>query len=309
MAAITNIDQYIAQFEGKKRALLQEIRATIARTTPEATETISYQMPTFRYKGNLIHFALFRQHLGIYPGSEAIDHFKEELTAYKTSKGAIQIPLDQKIPHALIEKLVRFNIEQLQHKSVPDWKRYHAQWEDAIEKVQQVLHELPLDREFKWGSDVYTYQGKNVVSYGGFKNHFAIWFYNGVFLEDRDNVLITASEGKTKALRQWRFQSADEIDPVKIKSYLQEAIQTVIDGKEIKPEKSVRKQPSGLLKETLSNDTSLQKAFEKLSPGKQKEYIEYINSAKQEKTKIARIEKIKPLIKEGKGLHDKYKRQ
>lgn len=309
MAAITNIDQYIAQFEGKKRALLQEIRATIARTTPEATETISYQMPTFRYKGNLIHFALFRQHLGIYPGSEAIDHFKEELTAYKTSKGAIQIPLDQKIPHALIEKLVRFNIERLQHKSVPDWKRYHAQWEDAIEKVQQVIHELPLDREFKWGSDVYTYQGKNVVSYGGFKNHFAIWFYNGVFLEDRDNVLITASEGKTKALRQWRFQSADEIDPVKIKSYLQEAIQTVIEGKEIKSEKSVGKQPSGLLKETLSNDTSLQKAFEKLSPGKQKEYIEYINSAKQEKTKIARIEKIKPLIKEGKGLHDKYKRQ
>ncbi|TYR35850.1 hypothetical protein FXV77_11615 [Sphingobacterium phlebotomi] len=192
---------------------------------------------------------------------------------------------------------------------MPDWKRHHAQWEDAIEKVQQVLHELPLDREFKWGSDVYTYQGKNVVSYGGFKNHFAIWFYNGVFLEDRDNVLITASEGKTKALRQWRFQSADEIDPIKIKSYLQEAIQTVIDGKEIKPEKSARKQPSGLLKETLSNDTSLQKAFEKLSPGKQKEYIEYINSAKQEKTKIARIEKIKPLIKEGKGLHDKYKRQ
>lgn len=309
MAAITNIDQYIAQFEGKKQALLQEVRTTIARTAPEAIETISYQMPTFRYRGNLIHFALYKHHLGIYPCTEAIDHFKADLTTYKTSKGAIQIPLDQKIPHALIEKLVRFNIEQLQHKSAIDWKRYHAQWEDAIEKVQQILQELPLGREFKWGSDVYTYQGKNVVSYSGFKNHFAIWFYNGVFLEDKDNVLITASEGKTKALRQWRFQSADEIDPVKVKSYLQEAIQTVIDGKEIKPEKSIRKEPSGLLKETLSNDTSLQHAFDKLSPGKQKEYIEYIDSAKQEKTKAARIEKITPLIQEGKGLHDKYKRQ
>ncbi len=309
MAAITNIDQYIAQFEGKEQAILQKVRTTIARTAPEATETISYQMPTFRYKGNLIHFALYKHHLGLYPGPEAIHHFKEDLTAYKTSKGAIQIPLDQKVPHTLIEKLVRFNIEQLQDKSAPDWKRYHAQWEDAIEKVQQVLHELPLEREFKWGSDVYTYQGKNVVSYGGFKNHFAIWFYNGVFLEDKDNVLIAASEGKTKALRQWRFPSADEINPVKIKSYLQEAIQTVIDGKELKPEKSVQKQPSGLLKEILANNTSLQHAFNKLSPGKQKEYIEYIASAKQEKTKITRIEKITPLIQEGKGLHDKYKRQ
>ncbi|HLT86233.1 MAG TPA: DUF1801 domain-containing protein [Sphingobacterium sp.] len=308
MAAITNVEQYIAQLDDKKQALLQEVRATIVRTVPEATETISYQMPTYRYKGNLIHFALYKHHLGIYPGPEAIDHFKEELTSYKTSKGAIQIPLDQKTPHVLIEKLVRYNMEQFQHKSTPDWKRYHSQWEDAIEKIQQILHELPLDREFKWGSDVYTYQGKNVASYGGFKNHFAIWFYNGVFLEDKDNVLITASEGKTKSLRQWRFQSADEIDPVKIKNYLQEAIQTVIDGKEIKPEKSIPHQPSGLLKETLTKDTSLQRAFDKLSPGKQKEYIEYINSAKQEKTKTARIEKITPLIKEGKGLHDKYKR-
>lgn len=308
MAAITNIDQYIAQFEGKGQAILQKVRDTIARTAPEATETMSYQMPTFRYNGNLIHFALFKHHLGIYPGTEAIEHFKDDLTAYKTSKGAIQIPLDQKVPHTLIEKLVRFNLKRLQHKSVPDWKQYHAQWTEAIEKTQQVLHELPLDREFKWGGDVYTYQGKNVVSYAGFKNHFAIWFHNGVFLEDKDHVLMTASEGKTKALRQWRFQSADEIDPVKLKSYLQEAIQNVIDGKELKPENSIQKQPSGLLKETLSKDTSLQHAFDKLSPGKQKEYIEYIDNAKQEKTKITRIEKITPLIKEGKGLHDKYKR-
>lgn len=308
MAAITDVEQYIAQFDGEKQILLREVRATIVRIAPEATETISYQMPTFRYKGNLIHFALYKHHLGIYPGSEAIDHFKEELSSYKTSKGAIQIPLDQKIPHVLIQKIVLYNMEQLQHKSIPDWKRYHAQWEDAIEKIQQILHELPLDREFKWGSDVYTYQGKNVVSYGGFKNHFAIWFYNGVFLKDKDSVLITASGGKTKSLRQWRFQSADEIDTVKIKNYLQEAIQTVIDGKEIKPEKSVLHQPSGLLKETLTKDPSFQRAFDKLSPGKQKEYMEYIDNAKQDKTKTARIEKITSLIKEGKGLHDKYKR-
>src|SRR5690606_3235052 len=123
---------------------------------------------------------------------------------------------------------------------------------------------------------------------------------------DKYNVLITASEGKTKALRQWRFSSSDEIEPDKIKTYIQEAIQTVIDGKEIKPEKSQTPVLAGILKKTLTQDKQLSEAFKKLTPGKQKEYILYVDEAKQEKTKLSRIDKIKSLILEGKGLHDKY---
>ena len=82
----------------------------------------------------------------------------------------------------------------------------------------------------------------------------------------------------------------------------------VKDGKEIKPQKSVPKEVNGILNETLNQDDKLFTSFKALTPGKQKEYIEYIDEAKQEKTKISRIEKIKPMIMEGKGLNDKYRK-
>jgi len=303
-----SVDEYIAQFDTAAQKLLEKLRQRIRKAAPEATETMSYQMPTFRQKGNLIHFALSKNHLGVYPGPEAIEAFQEQLHEFKTSKGTIQFPLDKEIPDEIIEAIVHFNLERFKDKSSPDWKRYNQQWKEAAEIVEQIINELPLTKEFKWGGDIYTYQGKNVVGYGGFKNHFAIWFYNGVFLEDKYNVLITASEGKTKALRQWRFSSSDEIEPDKIKTYIQEAIQTVIDGKEIKPEKSQTPVLAGILKKTLTQDKQLSEAFKKLTPGKQKEYILYVDEAKQEKTKLSRIDKIKSLILEGKGLHDKYKK-
>lgn len=306
--SFSTIADYISLFDGEKKELLIALREIIASAAPEATETINYQMPTFRYNGNLIHFAMSKNHLGLYPGPAAIVHFADQLTAYKTSKGAIQLPLDKPLPKKLIQDIVHYNIDRLHDKEAPDWKKYNSQWAEATEKVAQIIHELPLTKEFKWGGDIYTYQGKNVVAFSGFKNHFAIWFHNGVFLSDPQQVLVSASEGKTKSLRQWRFTSADDIDPKLVKSYIEEAIQTVIDGKELKAEKSTPLTLDGILKETLANDPTLDAAFTKLTPGKQREYIEHIADAKQEKTKITRIEKITPLILQGKGLHDKYKK-
>lgn len=174
--------------------------------------------------------------------------------------------------------------------------------------MNQLILQTELKKEFKWGTDIYTLNGKNVIGWAGFKNFFSLWFYNGVFLEDRDNVLVTASEGKTKALRQWRFKSVQEMDSQKILSYIDESIQTIIDGKEIKIERTPAQPPEGFLKEALEQDRVLKQAFDNLTPGKQKDYTAYINEAKQEKTKQTRMEKITPLILEGKGLHDKYKR-
>ena len=142
---------------------------------------------------------------------------------------------------------------------------------------------------------------------GGFKDFFSLWFYNGVFLTDPLQVLISASEGKTKALRQWRFTDVKDMDERKILDYINESIQTILDGKEIKIEKAAAKKVEGLLKSYLAAHADLQEAFDKLTPGKQREYIEYIEEAKQEKTKQTRLEKIHPLILQGKGLHDKYK--
>jgi len=101
--SISTIDQYIEQFEGEKKDILKKVRKLIAEIVPPlADETISYQMPTFRYKGNIIHFAMNKQHLGLYPGPAAIANFADRLQNFKTSKGAIQIPIDQPIPQQII---------------------------------------------------------------------------------------------------------------------------------------------------------------------------------------------------------------
>lgn len=183
----------------------------------------------------------------------------------------------------------------------------NTQWSEELELVASIINKLPLEKTIKWGAEVFTYNGKNVVSYGGFKNFFTVWFYNGVFLKDTDNVLVNAQEGKTKSLRQWRFTSIAEIDENKILEYITEAIEIEKKGLKISPEKFVAVPVAELLEKEFKNDKTLKTAFDKLSPGKQKEYIVYINEAKQEATKIKRLEKIKPMILQGIGLNDKYK--
>ncbi|MDF2853765.1 DUF1801 domain-containing protein [Sphingobacterium multivorum] len=306
--SIATIDEYINQFDGEKKEYLIKVRQLIAGLVPpDADETISYQMPTFRYKGNIIHFAMNKNHLGLYPGPAAIEHFITELKNFKTTKGAIQIPLDQPIPTQLITDIVNFNIDKLKDKQGPNWYQSRGNWQEAEELMQEIIQQTSLKKEFKWGSYIYTHKGKNVIGWGGFKNFFSLWFYNGVFLTDRDKHLISASEGKTKALRQWRFEDVKDMNAEKIAAYIQESIQTINEGKELKPTKSPMKAPAGLLLEALQTDPTFAESFQALTPGKQKEYIEYIDEAKQEKTKQSRIEKIKPLVLAKKGLNDKYK--
>ena len=93
--------------------LLQSIRKTIRAVAPDATEKMSWQMPTFWQGENLIHFATFKKHIGLYPGGEAVGAFAERLIGYKTSKGAIQLPLNKPIDHALIADIVRWRVENL----------------------------------------------------------------------------------------------------------------------------------------------------------------------------------------------------
>lgn len=306
---VSNIDEYIAACPATHQDLLQQLRQLILETAPEeTTETIAYKMPTFRYHGNLIHFALNKAHLGIYPGAAALEAFSEQLEGYKTSKGALQLPLDKPLPKKLIKDLVKYNTAALKDKKGPNWHESRGNWQEAEELMQQLILKTDLEKTFKWGSDIYTYNNKNVIGWGGFKHFFSLWFYNGVFLEDKEHVLISASEGKTKALRQWRFTDVRDMNEQKILEYIRESIQTIKDGKELTPQKNTERQLSGLLKEFLDADTTLNKAFHKLTPGKQREYMEYIEEAKQEKTRQSRLEKIKPQILDGKGLHDKYKK-
>jgi uncharacterized protein YdhG (YjbR/CyaY superfamily) len=113
------IDEYIAGFPSDVQKILQKIRMTIREAAPAAEEKISYQMPTFFLKGNLVHFAAFKEHIGFYPVPSGIEKFKKELSVYKQGKGSVQFPLDQPIPYDLISKIVKFRVKESLAKAAP----------------------------------------------------------------------------------------------------------------------------------------------------------------------------------------------
>ena len=184
----------------------------------------------------------------------------------------------------------------------------NSKWSEALVLLADILAKTELEHTIKWGADTYTFNGTNVVAFHGFKDFFSLWFYNDVFMSDPYNVLITASEGKTKSLRQWRFTALEQIDEAKILQYVNEAIEIEKQGLRLAPEKPKAIEIPEELEKAFGTQTGLKDAFSKLSPGKQKEYCEYIASAKQEATRISRLEKCIPLILNGSGLNDKYRK-
>jgi len=108
----TSIDEYIATFPEGIQKTLEELRATIKAAAPEATEKISYQMPTFFLKGNLVHFAAYKRHIGFYPAPRGIEAFKDELARYEGSKGAVRFPIEEPLPLDLISKIVKFRVAE-----------------------------------------------------------------------------------------------------------------------------------------------------------------------------------------------------
>jgi len=165
-----------------------------------------------------------------------------------------------------------------------------------------------LTETVKWGVPVYTINDKNVVGIAAFKLHVGLWFYNGSFLKDEAGILINASKGVTKALRQWRFTSVDEIDDTLVLKYLHEAIENQKQGKELKPERNKPVIIPDELTEVFNEDRELENCFNRFKPGKQREFTTYISEAKTVETKKKRIQKIIPLIFGNIGLNDKYKK-
>ena len=180
------------------------------------------------------------------------------------------------------------------------------QWENELEQLHAIIRKTPLVETTQWGGPVYTYNNKNVLGIGGFKSYFGIWFYNGVFLKDEKKLLINANEENTKSLRQMRFNSGNEIDEKLILAYIKEAIEIEGKGLAIPKEKKETIIPE-LLQKELDRNLELSSKFNSFSPYKQREFIEYITSAKQEKTQMTRLEKVITMILEGRGLNDKYR--
>lgn len=190
--------------------------------------------------------------------------------------------------------------------TVDEFMAAQTTWQSILQILREILLQTELEETIKWGVPTYTLDGKNVVGLGSFKSYAGLWFHQGVFLQDKANVLINAQEGVTKALRQWRITDPDDIDEKLVLQYVKEAIENQKQGKELKPEKKKLELPREL-KTALDGDSKLKEAYKTFTDFKKREFAEYIGSAKREQTRQDRLQKIIPMILAGKGLHDKYR--
>ena len=177
--------------------------------------------------------------------------------------------------------------------------------------LRQWLLDCGLQEDFKWSLPTYTWNNKNIASIGKFKQHYGVWFFQGGLLADPLKVLQNAQEGKTKAMRHWKFTEYPPGPEQSLKAYLFEAIENEKAGKRILPAKSSERKPlvlPDMLRAAMVQDSALKLAFESLSAGKQRDYAEYLHQAKKESTRMSRWEKIEPMIRAGKGLNDQYRK-
>ncbi len=193
------------------------------------------------------------------------------------------------------------------YQTVDEYIAQADDWQDELVRLRKILNATKLEEGVKWGGPCYMFQGKNVVGMGAFKSYVGLWFFQGALLEDKGKVLINAQEGKTKALRQWRFASPDEINARRIRAYVNEAIGLVQSGKEIKADRSTPVAIPLHLKKAFQSNKKAKACFEKMTKGKQREYADYIADAKREETKLKRLQKIIPMILASQGLNDKYR--
>ncbi|MEM7433203.1 MAG: DUF1801 domain-containing protein [Pseudomonadota bacterium] len=180
-------------------------------------------------------------------------------------------------------------------------------WQTELRELRKVLLSTPLEETIKWGMPCYTYQGTNLVGMSGFKSYFGLWFHQGALLADDAKVLINAQQGKTRALRQWRMTSKHDIQRAVIKRYVKESIANTEDGQKIAARKPTPLDVPDQLSKAMRRQKGAMAAFRDLRPSQQREYADYVRSAKRDDTKQRRIEKIVPMILAGKGLNDRYR--
>jgi uncharacterized protein YdeI (YjbR/CyaY-like superfamily) len=178
-------------------------------------------------------------------------------------------------------------------------------WSEEMSMLREICLSCGLTEEFKWMHPCYTYHGKNIVLIHNFKEYCALLFHKGTLLKDSEKILIQQTEN-VQAARQIRFTSEQEITALNatIKAYIFEAIEVEKAGLEVPMKKTSEFPVPEELKEEFKEKPALKKAFEALTPGRQRGYLLHFSQAKQAKTRVARIEKCSEKIFEGKGLND-----
>src|SRR5215471_342965 len=185
---------------------------------------------------------------------------------------------------------------------------YRDRWEAEIAETQRVLAGLAMKEECKWGKPTYTVDGKNIVILQGFKEYFALGFFQGALLKDPKKVLVQL--GQVQAGRVMKFTSAKEIKAkaATIKAYVREAIAVEKAGLRMKQKRTPDLPVPEELSEQFRRDPRFKRAFEALTPGRQRSYLYHFAAAKQSVTRVARIEKATPAILDGRGFLERRQR-
>lgn len=183
--------------------------------------------------------------------------------------------------------------------------RNATRWQKELEKLRSVVFECNLEEELKWGVPCYTSNDHNVVLMHHFKEYCALLFFKGALLKDAAGILIQQTKN-VQAARQVRFTSVQEITKHKtaVKAYISEAIELEKSGLKVEFKKTAQFAMPLEFQEKLKNSSALRRAFDALTPGRQRAYLLHFSAAKQAKTREARIEKVIPQILLGKGLND-----
>jgi uncharacterized protein YdeI (YjbR/CyaY-like superfamily) len=179
---------------------------------------------------------------------------------------------------------------------------YRKKWKAEIAAMQRVLAGLAMKEECKWGKPTYTVDGKNIVILQGFKEYFALGFFQGALLQDREKVLVQL--GQVQAGRVMKFTSAKAISAsaATIKAYVREAIAAQKAGLRIERKKTSDFPVPEELTKQFQKSARFKRAFEALTPGRQRSYLYHFGQAKQSATRVARIKKAMPAIFEGRGF-------
>ena len=187
-----------------------------------------------------------------------------------------------------------------------DWYFTKAkQWKEESEKLRDIILDCGLTEELKWGKPCYAFEGSNIVLIHGFKEYCAILFMKGALLKDPKKILVQQTENVQSA-RQLRFRNVEEIvkQQPAIKAYVKEAIALEKSGVAVPLKKTSDFKMAEEFQKRLKENAALKKAFEALTPGRQRGYLLYFSGAKQSATREARVEKCVPQILKGKGLDD-----
>jgi len=194
---------------------------------------------------------------------------------------------------------------QTMNPKVDDFLKKQQKWQKEFVMLRAIVLSCPLTEELKWGQPCYTFENKNVVIIHGFKEYCAILFIKGALLKDSHKVLIQQTE-HVQAGRQIRFTNVKEIESIKdiIKNYILEAIDIEKKGMKVEMKKTSDYTIPEEFQLKLNENAALKKAFETLTPGRQRAYIYYFSQPKQSKTRVSRIENHLQNILDGKGLND-----